>query len=1001
MMGNTLPEKRKRTFRRPFLLLSMLLGIVSLSAQPREITGTVTDAAGPVAGVAVTVQGSTTGTTTDAQGKYTIRAVPAAVLEFSFIGYNAQQVPVGNKNVIDITLTEDSQSIEEVVVIGYGTVKKRDLPGAVSSVKGDQLTTFPTTNPVEALQGKIAGADITKSSGYAGAGVTIRIRGNRSINNPGSSNNPLYIVDGVQGVDVNDINNNDIVSIEVLKDASSTAIYGSRGANGVVLITTRRGTDSKARINYDAYVGISNVAGYGQFMNADQYIAFRKEQYRASGQWDGREESLVSQGVFTAEEYAEVRKGTNNDWPQLSLHQGFQQNHSLSVSGGNDKTQVYFSGNYYDEKGILKNDRYKRFAGRLTIDQKIYSWLKAGMQAQVAYSDNQKRRDPFNVSSKIYPITPAYDDEGNLLVKPFNGEMNPLLDEDLKNYNQRKEGNRTSISAYLELNPIKDLTMRSTFAATLNSDEEGTYYSKTSINGKNKNDQASASNNANRFYSWENTINYAKTLGVHSFGITGITSYNKSISKNLSASGRNLLLPSQLWHNLGAAGSNVSKGSKYSEYSLLSFAGRINYSLKDRYLVTLTGRSDGSSKLGGKWAFFPSAAVGWRIIEENFMKNQQTFSNLKLRVSWGKSGNDAVSPYATQMQLTSLDNFSWDGNEAAATYVLGSTMGNTDLQWETTSTWDIGLDMSFIRDRINLTVDYYNSLTDNLLFSYNLPATTGLSTVSRNFGKTRNKGIEITLETRNFSRKNFVWTTTLTWALNREKIVSLPNGQDMVDADYRKSKLIGHPSNVFYSYVNDGIWQLDEKDEAARWGCEPGDLKIRDIAEPYGVIDAKDRKVIGTTQPDFFGGISNDFRFHNFDINIYMTYRVGQWITSDYWAKYNRNGKNNNAMVNYWTPENPGGVYPRPNASKSLKGEYLSMLSLKDNSYFKIRNITLGYTLPERITSKIHMTKLRFWASVRNPIIISKEPSDFDPESEGVIDKPLNKLYTFGISFGF
>jgi TonB-linked SusC/RagA family outer membrane protein len=604
-------------------------------------------------------------------------------------------------------------------------------------------------------------------------------------------------------------------------------------------------------------------------------------------------------------------------------------------------------------------------------------------------------------SLRYYPIAPAYDDQGNIVVRPFDGEMNPLLDEDLKNYNNLINRNRFSTSGYLELTPINGLVIRSTFAGTLTNETNGRYFSKLSIDGKNANDNANKSESNNKFISWENTANYSKTIGDHSFNATLITSWLKNVSNGTSASGRGLVLPAQLWYNLGAAGENVSKGSSYSEYALSSYAARLNYSYRGKYIATFTGRYDGSSKLGGDWAFFPSAAFAWRIIDENFMKNQRVFSELKLRAAYGVAGNDAVNPYATQNSLTSLSNFSWNGTAAAPSYTLNTTMGNKDLRWEPTRTIDVGIDASLLRDRLLLTIDYYNTQTSQLLFNFNMPASSGFNTVSRNFGKTKNNGIEITLESRNFAKPDFSWNTTLTWALNREKIVSLPDGKDIIAPDYRNSKMIGYPSNVFVSYYNDGIWQLDESTEAAKFGAIPGDLKIRDIAEPFGVIDAQDRAVIGTTQPDFSGGLNNDLRWKNLDLNFYITFRVGQWITSDYWAKYNRNGKNNNVRVSYWTPENPGGIYPRPNATRALNNEYLSMLSLRENSYAKLRNVTLGYTLPQRISQKIYLERLRVWVSGRNLLILSKEPTAFDPENEGVIDQPLNKLVTFGLNVTF
>jgi TonB-linked SusC/RagA family outer membrane protein len=1007
-------KKNQRTLI--VLAAALLLPLCGWAQAVRGVSGTVRDAENQaLPGVSVVVKGTTSGVTTDASGAYTIQAPDNATLVFSLTGMTSKEEAVGGRAVVDVALAERQQGLDEVVVIGYGTVKKRDLTGAVSSVKGDQLASFPVSSLVESLQGRVAGADITRDDGYAGAGVTIRIRGNRSVNNPSSSNNPLYIVDGVQGVEVNDVNANDILSIEILKDAASTAIYGSRGANGVIIITTKKGLISRPKISLNSYFGLSQVAGYGDFMNAEQYIAFRREKYRAAGKWSSPADDAVA---FTQEELDAIALGTDNNWPQLSLHQGYQQDHVLSVAAGTENTKVYLSGNIFDEQGILKNDHYTRYSGRMSVDQKVYSWLDAGMQAQLAYIDNQRRRDPFSGASKIYPIAPVYDENGNLTIKPFNGQINPLLDEDLNNYNQKVEATRFSGSAYLEIKPLKDLSLRSSFGATVSNSTDGSYKSKTSIDGGNNNASISQTRVDTRFFTWENVLSYSKTIGQHSFGLTGVASMNKYTTSNLWASARNPVLPAQLWYTM-ASTDTQSKGAGYSEYALASFAGRINYSFMDRYILNATVRADGSSKVGGKWASFPSVGLAWRVIEESFMKSQDIASNLKLRASYGVSGNDAVTPYSTQMTLASLANYSWVGSAAASTYVLGAKMGNTDLTWETTKSLDIGIDLGFFNDRLNLTFDYYNANTDNLLFNFPLPPTTGLmpalavlptatsspGTIDRNYGKTNNHGVEILVESRNIVKKNFQWSTALTFAKNTEEIISLPDGKDKIDADYRNSQIIGQPAKVFYSFINDGIWQESEVVEAATWGAVPGDLKLRDISGPNGtpdgIIDALDRTVIGKVAPDFYGSINNEFKFYGFDLSIFMTYRVGSWITSDYWAKYNAgSGHNNGAVVDYWTPENPTGTFPRPNVDRTLKNEYLSMLSLRENSYFKVKNIVLGYTLPTSLSQRFKVENLRVWASIKNSIIISQEPNVFDPEQEGQIDQPLNKMITFGINIG-
>lgn len=973
-----------------------------LDRQALDIKGKILDEKGvALPGVTVVLKGTSKGAVTDINGAFSL-SVPDGngVLVISFIGYKTKEVQINNRSTISIGMEPDSKALEEVVVVGYGEVKKRDLTGAVASVKGEELTKFPVTTVTEALQGKVPGADITRSNGYAGRGATIRIRGNRSIANPGSSNNPLYIVDGVQGVDASVINPNDIESIEVLKDASSTAIYGSRGANGVIIITTKRGTSDKPRLSFNSYAGISEVAGYGKYMTGPEYIAFRREAYRAAGVWNGPEDDSK---IFNAPMLEAIQNEQYTSWPELLINNGFQQDHQLGISGGSEKTKVYFSANYFNEKGILKNDEYKRYTGRLNIDQTINSWLKVGMQTQLAYTDNDQRRDPFNVASKVAPLGSPYDEAGNLIFLPGHGnEVNPLADEQPGAWKRNQKGITGSLASYLEVKPSQNLTLRSTFAANISDSDYGHFNSKYTIDGKGANSRSEVTNSRNRFISWENIATYNKEINEHAFTVTGVTSYISNQASSSYAGGNNQLLESQYYHNISGAGQNMYMGSGYTEYSLVSFSGRLNYSWKGKYLLTLTGRSDGSSKLGegNKWAFFPSAAVGWRISDENFMKNQSLINDLKLRASYGVSGNDVIGPYSTQNSLT-LIQFSYNDANPAMAYGLNPTIGNPDLRWELTTTKDFGVDFGIFNNRLTGSVDYYDALTSDLIFPYSLPLSTGVSTVSRNIGKTRNRGIEIALTTNNISTSDFTWTTNLTFFKNKEEIVELPNG-NVIDNDYRRSLIVGQPAQIYYDYKKLGIWQLGEEAEAATYGAKPGEIKVADLSGPDGVPDGKitadDKTIIGTTVPKWSGGLNNSFKYKGFDLNVYLFARVGQWASSDYYGKYRRNGQNNNPRVDYWTPENPTNAFPSPHATDTYN--YITTTTLYESSYLKVRNITLGYTLPKVLTEKIKVENLRIYLSGKNLYSIS-DFKDFDPESEGITDQPLNRLYVGGINVTF
>lgn len=963
----------------------------------RPVNGVVKDENGQgLPGVNVVIKNTGRGTTTDPNGAFQLN-VPddAATLVFSSVGYLNQEIAIGTKSTVEVSMQVDARQLSEVVVVGYGTQRKRDLTGSVVSIKGEETTKVPVTTVVESLQGKIPGADITRANGYAGQGASIRIRGNRSIANPGSSNNVLYIVDGVQGVNASDINPNDIQSIDILKDASSTAIYGSRGANGVVIITTKRGTSGKPKLTLNSYAGVSEVAGYGEFMNGPEYIAFRREAYRATGTWSSQADDSK---IFNANQLQAIQNNRFTNWPDQLLHNGFQQDHTLGITGGTDKTKIYFSGGYFQEKGLMKLDEYKRYSARLNVDQTINNWVTVGMQTQLAYIDNDIRRDPFNTASNISPLGTPYDENGNFIVFPLGGTViNPLADEQPNAYKRNTKTNRGTLSTYLELKPFEGFTIRSTLGAIFSTSEAGSFYGRNTIDGRGANAQASITNNQSRNLSWENVLTYKRTVRDHSFTVTGVTSYLSFTNTSSYAGGNNQLIPAQYFYNLTAANQNPFYGSGFSSNRLISFTGRVNYNFKDRYLLTVTGRSDGSSKLGEghKWAFFPSAGLGWRIVEEKFMQNQNLFTDLKLRASYGISGNDVINPYATQNSLATVS-FSYNDANAANAYLINQTIGNQNLQWELTRTADIGLDVGILQNRITANLDYYDARTNDLIFPYTLPLLTGVTTVNRNIGVTRNQGLELAIQSQNVSRKDFTWSTNLTFARNRERIVSLPNGNVIAD-DYRNSLIQGQPSQIYYDYRKLGIWQLGEESAAAKYNAIPGDIKIADLNND-GIINSLDRTIIGSRVPKWTGGLSNDLRYKGFDLNVLVIARVGQWISSDYYAKYNRNGNNNGARIDYWTPENPTNEYPRPNATRA--STYVTTLTEREASYAKIRNITLGYTIPKAITGKAKIDNLRIYVSGKNLQSFSNI-KDFDPEGEGVIDRPLNRLYVFGLNLAF
>ncbi|ARK09312.1 TonB-dependent receptor [Fibrella sp. ES10-3-2-2] len=959
----------------------------------QTLTGKVTDEKNTgLPGVSVIIKGSNRGATTDANGlfKLTIPDGNGVILTFSFVGYQSQDVPVGNQTNLNISMVPDVSSLDEVVVIGYGSVRKKDLTGSVVQLKSEQLKEVPTANVLEAAQGKIAGADITRSSGQAGARVNISIRGNRSI---GGNNAPLIIVDGVQYGNLEDINANDIETMDVLKDASSIAIYGSRGANGVILITTKKGKAGKADISFNAYSGISQVTMYPKAMDINAFRDFKREAWRAAGVWKSPADDPA---IFTnVAEYNALQNNIWTDYQDALIHNGLQQNYQVGIRSGTDRLKSYVSVDYFNEKGILKLDEISRYTGRLNVDYTINDWMKIGLQSQLTYYNQSVRRDPLNQANKISPLGSLYDANGNFNYIMLDGQTaNPLSDEQPNVFKNNVLTTRILTNGYVEFTPFKGFTARSTLGVNLASARDGAYSSPKSIDRSLTGKSLATYNTSNsRTINWENVMTYQRTLGQHAFTLTGIASYLGNTSDNASASGVNQLLPSQLFYSIGSATEEIKINSAYAQNDLVSFAGRLNYSLRDRYLVTLTAREDGSSKLaaGNKWTFFPSAAVAWRIIEEPFMQNISGLSDLKIRASYGIAGNDPSGPYATQTTLTRIA-FGYD-EVAAPAYTFSRNVGNAALGWELSSTQNLGLDFGLFNGRVNGSIDYYDTRTSDLLLDRGLPPTTGVTTVKQNIGKTRNRGLEVTLGSTNIKTQHFSWSSNLTFTRNKEAITELVTGSN----DIGNGWFIGSPINVFYDYEKLGIWQTSETDLAAKLSPTqlPGEIKVRD-QNGDGKIDAvNDRIILGTPRPKWSGGFDNTIKYKGFDLNFFLYARVGQTINSDRSARFDQQGVGNStAGLDYWTPENPTNAYPRPNKNGGLK--YLSTLGYQDGTYARIRNITLAYNVPASFLKSKVIRGIRLYATGKNLYTFTK--LNYDPERGGSENFPMTKLYVFGLN---
>ena len=1004
------------------LLLTLLLPLLACSiamAQQGAITGMVVDEGSgqPIAGVTVAVKGHpATAAATDAAGVFHLRppadlAAGKVVLQISSVGYESTEFrPGANPGSIRIGLKKTDKSMDEVVVIGYGqTVKKRDLTGAISVVKAADIVRSPTNDPLAAIEGMVPGADITVASGKEGAADSIHVRGTRTIS---GSTSPIYVIDGVQGGNLSTLNPNDIESIEVLKDASSTAIYGSQGANGVVVVTTKHGTSGKPRVSYNGYMGTNGFVQYPHPRSGQSYVDLRRAAYQASGVWSSPANDAQ---IFSGPELAAIQSNHWVNWVNAVEQAGLRESHNVSVAGGSEKSRAYLSAGFYGDNGMVRFNNMKQYNLLLNLDQNIAPWVRTGVQAALVYSNlNTRSADPYSLAETAVPLGTPFDALGNIDVYPLSNIMSPLSDDrgPLIATNNSVSTN-TTINAHIDLTPIKGLTATSRFGANFFSSRSGQYFDSSSLEEiNNKYSYAGVTNNSTRFYEWDNIVTYSRDFGDHSFALTGLTTYTQNIKETYSASGTGLLYSSQLFYNLAGAPNNRFIGSGYVQQNNMSYAGRLHYSYKGKYIVDVTDRYDGASILsvGHKNYNFPSAAAAWRISDEKFMENVNAISNLKLRFSYGVAGNSGIPAYGTQSYLV-VQTMGFE-NTNAPSYIFNTTIGNTGLGWELSKTANLGLDLGMFKGRIDLSVDAYNTNTDNILLLRSLPPSLGVSNTYQNVGATNNKGIEVGLTTRNIETSNFKWSTTFSFMSNHEKITKLINGTNIIDASNPEtnSLLLGHPIHSFYNYIKEGIWQNSEASEASTDSSgttpfKPGQIKLKDLNGDHKISADSDRTYIGSQVPKWSLGFQNTFVYKQFDLTIYSIIRWGQMIQDADLGRYNPGGiANSPGFFNYWTPTHPSNDFPAPLANEPLSNiPGYTTLEYVDGSYWKIKTATLGYTLPTNLLKKAFMSNLRAYITVNNIFVKAKSHliKDYDPEKGGTEDSPLSRQIVGGISIGF
>jgi TonB-linked SusC/RagA family outer membrane protein len=991
----------------------LLLSAGIAQAQDVQVSGTVLDETGmPLPGVSILLKGSTRGTTSDLDGKYSISGPSNGVLVFSFIGYNTTEETIGSRTIIDVNLSPDVSNLEEVVVVGYGTQKKSQLTGAISSVGNKEIQELPITDARQALQGRAAGVDVVQPGSKPGSAPQVRIRGRRSFN---ASNEPLYVIDGIPTAGgLEDINPQDITSMEVLKDASATAIYGSRGSNGVVLITTKRGGAGKTVVSLDSYYGISSELGRIEVFDGPGFAEYKRESRRATGAYpEGPATEEADKRIFEPVELESIALGRSTDYIAGLMRQGNIQSHQLSVSGGSDKTTFFVSGNYFRDIGVVINQDFTRYTFRINLDHKINKKVSIGTSTLFTFSErNGENFNPLGGALQENPLGKPYDDEGNLIFLPTTDGLRTNPFAEVVPGAQVDETFRTRIfnSFYLNWEIAKGLTYRANFGPDFTTRKIGRFTGSQTNARRGADPTGFVQNRTDINYTIENILNYTKTFNsVHTLNFTALQSFQRDRREESSISVLGIPAPSQLYHRLGDASQITGANTDLIEWALLSYMARINYDYKGKFLLTATARADGSSRFGenNKFGYFPSAAFGWNMHQEEFLKNSSFVDQLKFRISYGSIGNQAINPYQTQA-LLGRTSYAWD-NTAAFGY-WPTSIGNPDLRWETSTTFNTGFDFSIFKNRIFGSIEYYVTNTSDLLAPQPLPNSTGFGGFITNIGETQNRGIELSLSTLNIEKGDFTWSTDLIFTRNREKIVSLPNGDDIA-----AGRFIGQPLTVFYDLKKVGIWQTAEKDIAAGFGDKPGEIKIQDT-NGDGRINSLDRVILGSAVPDFAMGITNRFNFKGFDLSFFVFGRFGSMIRSQFHQSFNSLfGRYNNLAVDYWTPNNPTNAYPRPNQNQEFP-KYNTSMSLFDGTFVKVRNVNFGYNFSSDVAKKIGLSSLRVFSSIQNPFIFSEyrkvhkgiDPETFIDGEQGVEGGVINAniappvvQYTFGINAKF
>ncbi|WP_273215947.1 SusC/RagA family TonB-linked outer membrane protein [Runella zeae] len=1030
-----------RQFLRMSLLVMACMSGLALRAQDTVVTGKVTTAEDGVGmpGVSISVKGTTRGANTDAEGNYRVSVPNNATLVFSFVGFTSIEEKVGARSVINVQLSVDTKTLSEIVVTGYGSQIKRDLTGNIAQVKSKDIENMPTPSVDAALQGKAAGVFVNSGSGKLGQGITVRVRGNSSIS---ASSQPLYVVDGIPvtsgdqsnyGGETNplaDINPNDIESIEILKDASAAAIYGARAANGVVLISTKRGKAGKTNISFNYQAGVAQATRRLPFLNTEQYEKFYRQAAGYVDELDGlspEDPSSNTQYLFGPDGFLEyysygtygTPKQTDNNWQEKAFQKGPIQQIDLQLSGGNEKTKFFMSGQYLSQTGTIIGNKLERISGRLNVDHQATNWLNVGLMMSLARTDNWRLPDDNAFSNPLQmaaltPFTPFIDPNTNLPAGAPPGDVNiplyynPILSIDYADFVQTSYRNLTN--TYAQVNLLPGLKFRSEWGLDLlNMNEEAYFQSQTVRN------QSRASNgigaNYGTFvtnYNANNFFNYLKDFGRHSIDATLGMSYQQSQTKRNYIEGTQF--PSDSYRKIASAAVKSDGTSTETNYRFLSYFTRVNYRFNDRYLLGASARVEGSSRFGknSRYGFFPSVSAGWVISEENFLKNNNLISFLKLRASYGLTGNAEIGDFP-QLGL-----FQGDAGYVGAPGQRPSQIANPDLKWESSRQVDIGIDFGILNNRINGEIDYYVKKTTDLLLEVNVPGTTGFARQFKNVGALENKGLEFVLNTQNTVGK-FKWNTSFNIATNANKVTDV-QGQ-IIEGGVRNMNRVmeGQPIGVFFTREYAGV---DPNNGDA--------LFYKNTKNPDGSIDrstvtnsgynSTERVVVGNPNPKFIGGITNTLSYGGIDFSIFFNgvagndvnfYGVGQYSSAN--GIYEDNQTTD--QLNAWTPENRNTDVPQARYLIT-NGSQPSSRYIFDGSYLRLRTLSLGYTIPKNLTQRLKIDRVRVYFSAMNLATFTKYKG-WDPEvnsdtftsnfaqGNDFYTPPQPRTILFGVNIGF